>query len=199
MATTPPRVRGKIFWATKPKETAMNWTTKDWTQGELNALVKKIGGGQVARGILDDTVKFTVTEMPAPYYHEFFQTRSDLFIYDGFRDLVLAKVGKGEQAKPIVSKSVALPRDMTDKEIEEMLGNGHIFTEVEVCAVIQKLITEQEGGKEGELLNNGFANLFYTSSCVVVVRWLADVGRWNVGTWRRDVIGWSAGDRAFSR
>lgn len=39
------------------------WAIKDWTQGELNALVKKLGGEKVARGILDGTVRFTV-EMP---------------------------------------------------------------------------------------------------------------------------------------
>ena len=44
----------------------MIWMTKDWTQGESNALVKKLGGDKVARGILNDTVKFTVVEMEAP-------------------------------------------------------------------------------------------------------------------------------------
>lgn len=38
------------------------WMTKDWTQGDLNAVVKKIGGEKIARGILDGTVKFTVVD-----------------------------------------------------------------------------------------------------------------------------------------
>ena len=49
----------------------MSWMTKDWTQGELNALVKKLGGEQVARGILSGTVKFTVSVVDAPNYQPY--------------------------------------------------------------------------------------------------------------------------------
>lgn len=37
----------------------MSWITQSWTTGQLNALVKKIGEKN-ARGILDDTVRFSV-------------------------------------------------------------------------------------------------------------------------------------------
>jgi len=38
----------------------MNWMTQDWTTGQLNALVKNLGGDKIARGINDGTVKFVV-------------------------------------------------------------------------------------------------------------------------------------------
>lgn len=41
----------------------MTWMTQDWTTGQLNALVKNLGGEKVARGILDGTVKFVVSSV----------------------------------------------------------------------------------------------------------------------------------------
>ena len=126
----------------------------------------------------------------------FFRTRKGLYVWDDFRSRVVAKA---EQTATIPAfKHVPLPRDMNDAEIEEMLGDGHLFTETEVSALITDLISKQEGGKEGEMLNNGYANLFYTSSCVVYVYWYADYAEWGVHTWNRVVNEWNAGRRVFS-
>lgn len=38
----------------------MTWITQNWTSGQLNALVKKIGGEEVARGILDGSLVFKI-------------------------------------------------------------------------------------------------------------------------------------------
>ncbi len=53
----------------------MSWLTKDMTQGDLNAVIKKIGGLKVARGILDGTVKFTVTEVLKPSFELYLHDR----------------------------------------------------------------------------------------------------------------------------
>jgi len=126
----------------------------------------------------------------------YFQNRNGLWVSDDFRSRVVAK------AKPSVmvpaSKHVLLPRDMSDAEIEEMLGDGHLFTETEVLVLIRDLISNQEGGKAGKLLNNGHANLFYTSSCVVRVHWFAGRREWFVIAWPRVGSGWLGGGRVFS-
>jgi len=126
----------------------------------------------------------------------FFRTRKGLWVSDDFRTRVVAKAEPSSEIR--ASKHVPLKRDMTDAEIEEMLGDGHLFTETEACALIESLISKQEGGKGGELLNNGYANLFYLGSCVVDVRWYADYRRWEVRTWERGDRRWYAGAQVFS-
>ena len=211
----PPRVRGKFLRASKPKETSMNWMTKDWTQGESNALVKKLGGDDVARGILNDTVKFTIVETPAPSTlspfvtvsttitetrdpDNFFCDRSGLYVWGDYRNRIVNKAKPVEKGMVLTAKHAELERDATDKDIELALGEDHIWEEGALCAFIAQCISEQEGGKSGVLLNSGYANLFYTSSCVVLVDWDADRRKWYVNTWRRDGNRWSAGDRAVS-
>ena len=126
----------------------------------------------------------------------FFRTRKGLYVWDDFRSRVVAK------AEPVATipsyRHVELPRDMNDAEIEAMLGDEHLFTETEVCALIADLTFKQEGGKEGELLNNGRVNLFYLASCVVRVGWVAGYRRWYVYAWERDDYRWYVGRRVLS-
>ncbi|MBI2065446.1 MAG: hypothetical protein HYT68_00015 [Candidatus Zambryskibacteria bacterium] len=126
----------------------------------------------------------------------FFRTRKGLWVSNDYRDLVVAK------AEPTVTipafKHVLLQQDMNDTEIEEMLGDKHLFTETEASALIADLISKQEGGKEGELLNNGYANLLYLGSCVVLVHWYAGSRKWFVNTWKRDDDRWNTGLQLFS-
>lgn len=176
----------------------MNWMTKDWTQGDLNAVIKKIGGEEVARGILNDTVKFTVTEMPKTSFDEFFQTRPRLFVSESFRDLVVAKA-KGV-ATVVNTKHFDLSREMLDSEIEEKLGGGYVWDENVLLATLKLLLTKQKGGKKGKLVNTGFSNLFYSGFCVVSVCWRtrAVVPDWFVYADERVDRRWDAGVRAFS-
>ena len=110
---------------------------------------------------------------------------------------VIAKCIPGTPG-PVPHKHKDLERVMTDAEIEASLGDRHQFSETILCHLLARLITAQPSGEEGELLSNGFANLFYTSSCVVSVRWGADYREWDVYTWRRDDDRWRAGNRVFS-
>jgi len=90
-----------------------------------------------------------------------------LYVGEEFLSCVVAKA-KETSIYPAF-KCVPLPRNMSDIEIEKMLGGTHFFTETEVCVLITGLIYKQVGGKNDELITGGGANLFYLSSCVVTV------------------------------
>lgn len=82
--------------------------------------------------------------------------------------------------------ALTLPRSMTDKEIESELVPG-------LCTlgdIVQILDTNEY--RDGKLY------LFYLSSCVVCVYWLADSRGWYVSTWKRGGSEWDAGRRVFS-
>ncbi|MFH1472803.1 MAG: hypothetical protein ABIF06_00065 [bacterium] len=131
-------------------------------------------------------------------FSDFFQTRPGLWVSEDFRRLVLAKAVSSDV---VGTNHFDLPRVMTDAEIERKLEEDfgpHTWDEGALCVTLQKWLTEQEDGRSGRLLNNDFANIFYTSSCVVRVHWLAVGRRWFVVTWSRGVVGWRAGHRAFS-
>ena len=173
-----------------------DWMTKDWTQGENNALVKKLGGNIVARKILKDAVRFvlvTSDDVRTDDLAAFFRNRPGLWVSSDFQSQVLAKVANTSTE----ARYVDLECGMSDAEIEKMLGPGHIFGDEQVCKTIARLIGAQPNGEEGELLKNGF-NLFYVGSCVVGVVLRARGRSWDVETWRRSGGGWRTGCRAFS-
>ena len=198
----------------KPKENNM-FLVKDVPVGRLNALVKKLGGLEVMDGILNDTVKFTLVEAPVPSVlspfqafsttitetrdpGNFFCDRSRLYVWGDYRYRIVSKAKSVETDVVITAKWANLEQDAADKEIGLALGEGHIWEESTLCAFVAQHISEQEGGRGGMLLNNGFANIFYTTSCVVVVGWGAGGRGWGVGAWGRGGGGWSAGGRVFS-
>jgi hypothetical protein len=129
---------------------------------------------------------------------KFFRTRPGLWVSDSFRNLVVAKTSPSVKGRAVVNKSIMLESHMLDTGIEEMLGEGHIFTEDQLCDFLAKMIEEQKGGEEGRLLNNGHANIFYLASCVVGVGWSRGRREWDVGAWYRDDGRWDAGGRIFS-
>lgn len=126
---------------------------------------------------------------------EFFQDREGLFIYSGFEENIRDKAETVPAGAEYKLSSFELEKGMYDEEIEKELGDKHLFSETDVCAIVAGLIEKQSKGEEGVLLTNGYANLFYTSSRVVVVRWGG--GRWSVGGWYREDR-WDAGYRVFS-
>jgi len=66
-----------------------------------------------------------------------------------------------------------------------------------------QLLKKQASGGEGELLTNGYANIFYIKDMSGVLR--AVSGNWGDGGWRvyaiavEDPGDWDAGYRVFSR
>lgn len=116
---------------------------------------------------------------------EFFQNRKGLYVFSGFKERII------EKAKPVKTTEFSLVSFMLieasyDKDIEKALPKKHIFKEGDVCSIISDLISKQPNGEEGTLLNDGYANLFYTKSFVVSVYWGSYDGEWIVSTWRRD-------------
>jgi|CXWL01.1.fsa_nt_gi hypothetical protein len=192
----------------------------DLEAGQLNALVKIIGGSDVVRQILRSEVVVTLTakQAPAPkpplltlingaiqidgvpiFQPKVLTTRKGLWVSDDFVSQVRAKAGAIGGLDALSLCSYELARDAYDREITQGLGEKRLFSEFEVCACIEQLVSKQSNGEEGDLLNNGCANLFYLAGCVVRVRWRADRCWWFVSAWELGDVRWVAGRRAFSR
>lgn len=128
---------------------------------------------------------------------KYFKDGKDLWVSSSFEERIRDKAPTVATAQSFELSSFILLKNSSDKDIEAALPEKHIFSESEVCAVVAALIDKQPKGKEGTLLNNGYANLFYTSSFVVSVVWYSDSGRWSVISWDRD-YSWGADGRVFS-
>lgn len=130
---------------------------------------------------------------------KYFRDREGLWVWGGMRELVVANSNAAEVGAKFDLAVADLGKDVTDTRIEAALPKDHLFDESAVCAIIAEMIDVQPGGVAGALLNNGYANLFYTRSCVVRVRWYGAHREWRVNAWRRDGVGgWDAGRRVFS-
>lgn len=114
----------------------------------------------------------------------------------------LKSVLKDLKVDPIVKEfsvnSFDLVTRSSDEEIEKELGDNLLFSPGEVYSIIGSLISKQPKGKEGALLNNGQANIFYTEAFVLSVNRYPGLGAWGVYVWRRGDNRWSGGRRVFS-
>lgn len=129
---------------------------------------------------------------------EYYKTRDGLYVWSNFGDRILEKTSPLKAAKNISIASYELVRSGSDEMIEKALPKKHIFDESEVCAIIAEMIAKQPKGEEGDLLNTGYANLFYTEAFVVHVYWYSYDRHWGVLTWGRGDGDWDAGGRVFS-
>jgi hypothetical protein len=158
-----------------------------------------LSGTQAAHQVLQPrepiSLTTSVTYDPDVYY----RTGKGLYVWNSFRNRIVANAKPTNAGTGYTLAAADLTKDATDKEIEAALPEGYLFDESAVCAIVAELIAKQPGGEAGHLQNNGRANLFYTRSCVVRVRWDAGDGEWRVLTWGRGGDGWYAGRRVFSR
>lgn len=143
-----------------------------------------------------NTIELGIVETHDP--DSFYRERSGLWVSDEFRRLVVTKAKRLENLDPAALRSYDLAKNAYDREITPELGENYIFDESELCARIAQMISKQPNGEAGDLLVNGYANLFYVAGCVVNVLWDADYRKWNVYAWGLDDDTWVAGDRAFS-
>lgn len=91
-------------------------------------------------------------------------------------------------------KCFELTKNANDTAVTKGLGENY---KVDMAA-IWAMMSEQPNGEAGNLLNNGYANIFYVEGCVVDVRWSG--GGWSVYVSRFGGDGdWGAGSRVFSR
>ncbi len=129
--------------------------------------------------------------------HTFFQTREGLWVSRDFQTEILMKIAPNAVGQIILVKGMVLESKMFDSQIEKKLGNNHLFEEATLCVTIAKLLQVQWGGNKGELSTDGKANIFYTSSSVVIVSLRIDEHKWGISARRRN-SDWIAGDKVFS-
>ncbi|MFA6414571.1 MAG: hypothetical protein WC217_00965 [Candidatus Paceibacterota bacterium] len=188
----------------------MKYATLDL--GTIEAVFNKLGGLEGAKRFLSGTAEVVLKSILSlvngkiasdaiktfdPYV--FYEVRDGLWIGDFFRDNVLAKAASVKNLPATTLKSFELTKNAYDRDITACLPQNYEFDISEALARIAQIIEQQPNGKEGDLLNNGYANLFYVPGYVVRVSWGADCRSWGVGAWERDDDGWSAGFRVFVR
>ncbi len=130
---------------------------------------------------------------------EFFQTKAGLWVLEDFCRLVVDKAKPSKAGTVYRLNHAELTKNLTDVEVKAALPpHHHVFSETEVCAILAGLISQQRGGKEGILLNDVYASLLYTASCVVDVSWRAGDRGWYVCAWPRGGHLWIAGRHVLS-
>lgn len=143
--------------------------------------------------VIKKSIKISLAKSHTP--KEFFQTREGLYVWNSFKETVLGKAKETKAKTKFDVMYYELLKTSYDVDIETELPKKHLFSETDVCAIIAGLIAKQPKGKEGTLLNNGYANIFYTKSRVVFVYW--HVSQWRVRDWHRGAY-WRGGKRVFS-
>lgn len=188
----------------------------DWTNEEIKRLcegdlLKEVRN--VVRGAAEITVikrlahvaTFDLPGHAQPFKPvSYFVTGKGLFVWEGFERLVLSAAGACVEATPAIKVAgFDLIRDSADEQIRNGLPTEHVFPDAGVfCVYLAGMIDCQAGGKEGYLLTNGRANIFYVNVgnrvVAVYVLWLADTRGWRVFACGLGGVTWVAGGRVFS-
>jgi hypothetical protein len=180
--------------------------------GTIEAVFNKLGGLEGAKrflqGAVELVIKSVLTLLNAAVASKevkdfnpdtFYQTRKGLWVSDEFNSRVLSKAKSVKKLPATTLKALELAQDATDDQIIAGLPENYEWDVSEALARIASMIEAQPEGKEGDLVNNGYANLFYVPGCVVYVHWNADNRGWGVYVWDRGDDRWGAGCRVFSR
>ena len=134
---------------------------------------------------------------------DYFKNRAGLYIWDGFKSRVSSVAGTVTTTPATKSSSFDLKKSSADQRIRVELPEDHVFPDASVfCSYLAGMIDRQPNGKEGDLLNNGLANIFYVNVddrvVAVYVGWNAGDQWWGVDACGLDVDVFSAGSRVFS-
>lgn len=147
-------------------------------------------------GVLAFHADITVGSLPKPIdLLAFYKTRNGLWVSDSFGENVLASASAETLASIASLRSYDLVKDAYDREIEAELPREYEIT----LSHIAELIERQKNGENGELLTNGYTNIFYVAGRVVSVHWNADYRQWRVDAWELGNGHWRDGFRVFSR
>lgn len=142
--------------------------------------------------LLKPVAQATVPARTKPFSAaEFYQTGPGLYIWDSFRDRLDVEVRtvlECTPARPYVAST--LKADAYDKDIRKDLVDEHLSTLEDIAG----LIVAQPKGKQGFLLNNGYANIFYVEGkegvvFAVRVGWDSDNRLWHLRDWELDELG----------
>jgi hypothetical protein len=129
-----------------------------------------------------------------------FKTRPGLWVSNEFHSRVGSKTKPVENLGAITLSSFDLIQNAYDKGIEAdpAMPANHVFaSESEFVACLDQMISKQPNGEEGDLLTNGYWNIFYVAGCVVSVDWSSGRREWDVCAWSLGDGRWLAGYRAF--
>jgi len=135
---------------------------------------------------------------------EFFKTRSGLYIFDTFKELLLHNlIEKQIDAVDSTIAYVDLAQSANVAEIGTELPADYVFEDVYFfLCYLKALLKKQWGGKDGDLLSNGSSNIFSLKvggeSLGVSVRWSADDRGWFCFAGRLGANRWPASYRMFS-
>lgn len=184
-----------------------NFAARNLSLGQVNALVKKLGGEAAVLGIIAGTTKFSLEVVEGSTFDEaaYFQIRSGLWVDSDLERYV------GLETRVTRSSDALKRRQLEVNENEATMfgqpgSDQYAQTLANACDLgqIAELIVAQEGGKTGVLLNNGYANIFPVCGKdgtlhVVYVGWDGGVRKWYVYCFpfEADVV-WSAGYQVFS-
>jgi len=146
------------------------------------------------------TVTVNVTE--AVNASEFFKTRDGLCVEElpFSRFISDARAGTG----PVHLSKHRLNNELLDSEIQTELPRTHAFLAGEFCQILATMLTKQWGGKNGYLINDGKANIFYVwdkhemKEFAVYVNWNSVSRDWHVSVWGLVGHRWDAGLVVFS-
>lgn len=170
----------------------------DIVQGYLDCKLVNI------RGVLLGTHRIVeVEKKPLDPLAEFFTTRAGLFVSGEFHGWILTPaLAMGEVAPATVGVPFNLPKRMTDAEIRKELGKNDTFGNPKAfCLYLKGALKRQWGGVEGDLLINGYGNIFYVrigrEVFAVRVRWGPVSREWSVNAWQLNVRQWDSRDHAF--
>lgn len=124
-----------------------------------------------------------------------------LWLGDNFKNWILSKMP--ESFEPPKSVKHILPRSMADKEIISEYKIRPYSSVSELLSVIYDKIIKQPNGEEGELLNNGYANIFYVQLegarvVAVDVDWDSANRGWGLGAYGLVDRRWFDGPCVFS-
>lgn len=135
----------------------------------------------------------------------FWQTGPDLWVDPDLAKYILP-AAQALPAREVRIERFDLKRNANDSRIREDgagLPKRHVFTASEFLSAASAMILRQPKGCAGDLLNTGWANIFYVEGVVgevfaVRVGWVSGFGQWDVDVWRLDDSTWDAGYRVVS-
>ena len=128
------------------------------------------------------------------------------YLYDNFASWIINPM-KGEKvslAAPLKLEKFKLEKAMHDTEIQKELGNPGPIHITQFLPLLWTMLVKQANGEEGDLLVNGYANIFHVeleNGPVVAVDafWFAVDREWILDAYELDyVYGWDDGRCFFS-
>lgn len=187
------------------------WTNgeiKEATKGDFLVKVRKLLRGELIVKAVE--LLRRVAEVAVGVHRKFVAAK--VFVVDT-RDTARVKIGYiGDNFKKVMSGVVEknvkatgldaydLVKNSLDSPILEQLGDKAETS----LAHFYELLTKQPKGEAGELLVNGYWNIFFIKGAdgklwAVYARWLASYGDWVVRARPVDAGAWLAGGRVFAR